>query len=122
MKYSRAALNYLITFAVILQASRPLAVTSLPMSPTLSLASLACLKEEETIQNNRPLPPHVSKYNDGERLTYFRMERRGIPFQTLLDGSLPLFFVIQIVEAVLAVAVGAEFPIGKTVTIPTTTA
>jgi hypothetical protein len=49
---------------------------------------------------------------------YLGLECSRVSIQALLDGLLPLFFVNQVVEAMIAVAIVAELAVCKTVTIP----
>ena len=50
-------------------------------------------------------------------MTYLGFEGSRVSLQALLDGLLPIFLVVQVVVAVVAVAVVTELAVGKTIAI-----
>ena len=50
-------------------------------------------------------------------MNYLGFEGVWVPVEALLDGLLALLLVLQVVEAVVAVAVEAELPVGEAVAV-----
>jgi hypothetical protein len=83
----------LVTLAVVLQTAGPLAVAPFRVLP------------------DRAVPRHVL------RLADLRPEGVRVPLQTRLDRPLPVVLVLQVVEAVHAVAHVAELAVGEAVAV-----
>lgn len=88
---ARLLYTHLVALAVVFQATRPLAVAAFAVPP-VRLALLA--------------------------LADFWLESLWVPVETRLDGFETFRFVLQVVEAVVAVAVVAELAVGKAVAVP----
>lgn len=86
---SSNGLQYLITFTVILQTARTLAVATLIVSSLITHNALA----------------------------NFWPKSIGIPFKARLNGSLSIFFMFQIIKTIITITHVAEFTICKAVTI-----
>lgn len=82
--------THLVTFAVVLETTRSLAVTAFVVASfDVAWTTFANL----------------------------RMKCMRISVQTCLDGLLSVFFMVQIVETMIAVAIAAEFPVCKAIAI-----
>lgn len=90
---ARAGDFRLVTLAIILQTPRPFAIATLRMFP------------------DPRVPGRILSLPD------FRPEGVGIPLQTIFYRPLPVLLVVEVIEAVHAVAHVAEFAVGEAVAV-----
>ena len=100
----------LVTFAIVFEASRSFAVAAFVVFPfACFVVELSNLKFLFFASANSLRFSAAS-----EKSNYLWPKCVGIPFKTLLDGSLPGLFMTKIVEAIVAIAIMAKFAVGKT--------